>query len=118
MLSNCTQNCNRFNSAVSSHIAGARSMCRRGLDAGSPQLALPCALRVPVMSYSPSRTGCGLGSRLVAVCVGCLSVLVPEARFCPQCGLQAPKPRQRIGPGSEIELGDVGMCVLGHAIGG
>jgi len=46
-----------------------------------------------------------------------LSVLVPEARFCPQCGLQAPKPRQRIGPGSEIELGDLGKCVLGHAIG-
>lgn len=53
----------------------------------------------------------------MAVCVGCLSVLVPEARFCPQCGLQAPKPRQRIGPGSEIELGDLGKCVLGHAIG-
>jgi serine/threonine protein kinase len=53
----------------------------------------------------------------VAVCVGCLSVLVPEARFCPQCGLQAPKPRQRIGPGSEIELGNLGKCVLGHAIG-
>jgi serine/threonine protein kinase len=53
----------------------------------------------------------------VAVCVGCLSVLVPEARFCPQCGLAVPKPRQRIGPGSEVELGDLGKCVLGHAIG-
>lgn len=53
----------------------------------------------------------------MAVCVGCLSVLVPEARFCPQCGLQVPKPRQRIGPGSELELGDLGKCVLGHTIG-
>ena len=46
-----------------------------------------------------------------------MSVLVPEARFCPQCGLEAPKARQRIGPGSEVELGDLGKCVLGHAIG-
>jgi eukaryotic-like serine/threonine-protein kinase len=44
-------------------------------------------------------------------------VLVPEARFCPQCGLGVPKPRQRIGPGSEVVLGDLGKCVLGHAIG-
>src|SRR5882672_268287 len=85
MLSNCAQNCNRFNSR-------------------------PCGVY-------PHRNTALLGSRLVAVCVGCLSVLVPEARFCPQCGLQAPKPRQRIGPGSEIELGDLGKCVLGHAIG-
>src|SRR5215469_14127325 len=46
-----------------------------------------------------------------------MSVLVPEARFCPQCGLAVPKPRQRIGPGSEVELGALGKCVLGHAIG-
>jgi eukaryotic-like serine/threonine-protein kinase len=44
-------------------------------------------------------------------------VLVPEARFCPQCGLAVPKPRDRIGPGSELELGDLGKCVLGHSIG-
>jgi eukaryotic-like serine/threonine-protein kinase len=44
-------------------------------------------------------------------------VLEPEARFCPQCGLAVPKPRQRIGAGSEIELGDLGKCVLGHSIG-
>lgn len=44
-------------------------------------------------------------------------MLVPEARFCPQCGLAVPKPRQRIGPGSELELGDLGKCVLGHTIG-
>ncbi len=44
-------------------------------------------------------------------------MLVPEARFCPQCGLAVPKPRERIGPGSEIELGDLGKCVLGHTIG-
>ncbi|HYQ14956.1 MAG TPA: serine/threonine-protein kinase [Polyangiaceae bacterium] len=43
--------------------------------------------------------------------------MVPEARFCPQCGLAVPKARQRIGPGSEVELGDLGKCVLGHAIG-
>ena len=53
----------------------------------------------------------------VAVCVGCKSVLVAEARFCPQCGLAVPAPRQRIGPGSEVELGDLGKCVVGHAIG-
>jgi serine/threonine protein kinase len=48
-----------------------------------------------------------------------MSVLVPEARFCPQCGLAvaAKGARQRIGPGSEIELGDLGKCVLGHSIG-
>ena len=50
-----------------------------------------------------------------------MSVLVPEARFCPQCGLEAPGPgkgpRQRIGPGSEVELGDLGKCIVGHAIG-
>jgi serine/threonine-protein kinase len=46
-----------------------------------------------------------------------MSVLVPEARFCPQCGLAVPKPRQRIGPGSEVELGDLGKCVVGHTIG-
>jgi eukaryotic-like serine/threonine-protein kinase len=28
-----------------------------------------------------------------------------------------PKPRERIGPGSEVALGDFGKCVLGHAIG-
>ena len=44
-------------------------------------------------------------------------MLVPEARFCPQCGLAVPKARDRIGPGSEIELGDLGKCVLGHSIG-
>lgn len=44
-------------------------------------------------------------------------MLVPEARFCPQCGLAVPKPRDRIGPGSELELGDLGKCVLGHTIG-
>ena len=44
-------------------------------------------------------------------------MLVPEARFCPQCGLAVPKPRERIGPGSELELGDLGKCVLGHTIG-
>lgn len=53
----------------------------------------------------------------MAVCASCLSVLVPEARFCPHCGLALPRARQRIGPGSEIELGDLGKCVLGHAIG-
>jgi eukaryotic-like serine/threonine-protein kinase len=53
----------------------------------------------------------------VAVCVGCQSILVPEARFCPQCGLAVPKVRQRIGPGSEVTLGDLGKCVLGHSIG-
>ena len=65
------------------------------------------------MPYS----GCARLGRTVAVCVGCASVLVPEARFCPQCGLAVPKPRQRIGAGSEIELGDLGKCVLGHVIG-
>jgi serine/threonine protein kinase len=44
-------------------------------------------------------------------------VLVPEARFCPQCGLAVASPRDRIGPGSEITLGDLGKCVLGHTIG-
>jgi serine/threonine-protein kinase len=44
-------------------------------------------------------------------------VLVPEARFCPQCGLAVPKAHERIGPGAEIELGDLGKCVLGHSIG-
>ena len=44
-------------------------------------------------------------------------MLVPEARFCPQCGLAVPKPRDRIGAGSELELGDLGKCVLGHTIG-
>ena len=44
-------------------------------------------------------------------------MLVPEARFCPQCGLAVAKPRERIGPGSELELGDLGKCVLGHTIG-
>jgi len=44
-------------------------------------------------------------------------VLVPEARFCPQCGVPVPKGRERIGPGAEIELGDLGKCVLGHSIG-
>ena len=44
-------------------------------------------------------------------------MLVPEARFCPQCGLHVPKARDRIGPGSEVTLGDFGKCVLGHAIG-
>jgi serine/threonine-protein kinase len=44
-------------------------------------------------------------------------VLVPEARFCPQCGLAVPKLRERIGPGSEVTLGDLGKCVLGHTIG-
>jgi serine/threonine protein kinase len=53
----------------------------------------------------------------VAVCASCLSVLVPEARFCPQCGLMVPKARERVGPGSEVTLGDLGKCVLGHAIG-
>jgi serine/threonine protein kinase len=43
--------------------------------------------------------------------------MVAEARFCPQCGLAAPKPRQRIGAGSEVELGDLGKCIVGHAIG-
>jgi eukaryotic-like serine/threonine-protein kinase len=52
----------------------------------------------------------------VAVCVGCLNVLVPEARFCPHCGL-AVAARPRIGPGSEVTLGDWGKCVLGHSIG-
>jgi serine/threonine-protein kinase len=28
-----------------------------------------------------------------------------------------PKERQRIGPGSEVELGDLGKCVVGHSIG-
>lgn len=54
----------------------------------------------------------------MAVCASCKSVLVPEARFCPQCGLAVPqRPRQRIGPGSEVELGDLGKCVVGHSIG-
>lgn len=53
----------------------------------------------------------------MAVCVGCSSFLVPEARFCPQCGLAVPKAQERIGPGSEVDLGDLGKCVLGHAIG-
>jgi eukaryotic-like serine/threonine-protein kinase len=53
----------------------------------------------------------------LAVCASCLSVLIPEARFCPQCGLQVPKARDRIGPGSEVALGDFGKCVLGHVIG-
>jgi serine/threonine-protein kinase len=53
----------------------------------------------------------------VAVCASCKSVLTPEARFCPMCGLAVPKARQRIGPGSEVELGDLGQCVLGHSIG-
>ena len=44
-------------------------------------------------------------------------MLVPEARFCPQCGLAVPKASDRIGPGAEIELGDLGKCVLGHSIG-
>jgi eukaryotic-like serine/threonine-protein kinase len=46
-------------------------------------------------------------------------VLVPEARFCPQCGLQVASRavRERIGPGSEVTLGDFGKCVLGHVIG-
>jgi serine/threonine protein kinase len=44
-------------------------------------------------------------------------VLVPEARFCPRCGLAVASPRDRIGPGSEITLGDLGKCVLGHTIG-
>jgi len=44
-------------------------------------------------------------------------VLVPEARFCPQCGLAVPRLRERIGPGSEVTLGDLGKCVLGHTIG-
>jgi serine/threonine-protein kinase len=44
-------------------------------------------------------------------------VLVPEARFCPQCGLAVSKARERIGPGSEVTLGDLGKCVLGHTIG-
>lgn len=44
-------------------------------------------------------------------------MLVPEARFCPHCGLAVPAPRQRIGPGSEVDLGDLGKCVVGHAIG-
>ena len=44
-------------------------------------------------------------------------MLVPEARFCPQCGLAVPRLRERIGPGSEVTLGDLGKCVLGHTIG-
>jgi serine/threonine protein kinase len=43
--------------------------------------------------------------------------LVAEARFCPQCGLAVPKPHERVGPGSEVDLGDLGKCVLGHVIG-
>jgi serine/threonine-protein kinase len=31
--------------------------------------------------------------------------------------LAVAKQRQRIGPGSEVELGDLGKCVVGHAIG-
>lgn len=44
-------------------------------------------------------------------------MLLPEARFCPQCGLAVQKRRQRIAPGAEVELGDLGRCVVGHAIG-
>ncbi|HEY6078987.1 MAG TPA: serine/threonine-protein kinase [Polyangiaceae bacterium] len=55
----------------------------------------------------------------MAVCASCLSVLTPEARFCPQCGLAVARQRQRqrIGPGSEVGLADLGKCVVGHAIG-
>ncbi len=44
-------------------------------------------------------------------------MLVAEARFCPHCGLAVPAARQRIGPGSEVELGDLGKCIVGHSIG-
>ena len=54
----------------------------------------------------------------VAECVACKSIVVDEARFCPECGtriVQAARPS--IGPGAELDLEDWGRAVLGHAIG-
>src|SRR5688572_689603 len=97
MLSNCAMECNRF----------------AGFLLASPSLGAAVSFaRAP----APTRSFL-LSSGRLAVCANCLSVLLPEARFCPQCGLAVPKARQRIGPGSEVPLGDFGKCVLGHSIG-
>ncbi|HEX3850384.1 MAG TPA: serine/threonine-protein kinase [Polyangiaceae bacterium] len=53
----------------------------------------------------------------MAVCSGCKSIVVDEARFCPQCGQPIVKPKLAIGPGAELELEDWGRAVLGHVIG-
>ena len=52
-----------------------------------------------------------------AVCSACKSVVVDEARFCPNCGMPILKPKLSIGPGAELELEDWGRAVLGHTIG-
>jgi len=57
----------------------------------------------------------------VAECFACKSIVVDEARFCPECGspiAPAFKPAKlSIGPGAELELEDWGRAVLGHTIG-
>ena len=53
----------------------------------------------------------------MAVCSGCKSTVVDEARFCPQCGIALVKPKLVMGPGAELELEDWGRAVLGHVIG-
>lgn len=57
-----------------------------------------------------------LGST-VAVCAACKSIVVEEARFCPECGSKITKPKPTIGPGAELDLEDWGRAVLGHTIG-
>ena len=53
----------------------------------------------------------------MAVCAGCQSVVEDVARFCPHCGVpRVPTPR-RLGPGSELAVGDFGRVVLGHELG-
>ena len=53
----------------------------------------------------------------MAVCSQCKSIVVDEARFCPQCGVAIAKPKLSIGPGAELDLEDWGRAVLGHSIG-
>jgi serine/threonine-protein kinase len=53
----------------------------------------------------------------VAVCSACKSIVVDEARFCPNCGSAIVKPKLSIGPGAELDLEDWGRAVLGHTIG-
>ncbi|MEO7037762.1 MAG: serine/threonine-protein kinase [Polyangiaceae bacterium] len=53
----------------------------------------------------------------MAVCSACKSIVVDEARFCPNCGQAITRAKAVIGPGAELELEDWGRAVLGHIIG-
>ncbi len=57
----------------------------------------------------------------VAECFACKSIVVDEARFCPECGARivpaVKAPKLSIGPGAELDLEDWGRAVLGHAVG-